>query len=573
MGGFIVLPRLNNEPVNALEQRCQKSLEVFNKKQLKLDTRLVRDNFIAYRYQKILNNRPCSLEFDNGDFIFYTGAFLYKNNIGTQALKSFYQDHLAQQVEERDIAGNFSLVVFSQNQLYYYGDYCGYYPVYYHEKSLAFSNSLIAIAHLNDSQTIRAHEFYEYLFHGFLIGGQTYLEGVNFFASNHIYKIGKELESIRRIPAYSPVSPTAEFDELVEIIAQDYKRYYETLATAYSGSIASALSGGFDTRHMLASLRQVQVDPYLYVYGKDNDSDVTVAKAIAAGENLKLDHVNKGKTPKRSVEEFSQAVLRDLYFFDAVKSVGIIDDGSDIETRLSRAEHAELQLNGAGGEIYREIWNIGNRSIDLTTFTRMRFDRGDYSFCQDIFDHGPYFSRFNKKIHQILDTKNDPITRSQAEMLFPFLRNHFAQANNAANNQITDSLLPFMETYFVYPSYDLPIEYKYCGRFHSALIRAASPSIAKYMSSYGINFQDPIPTTYSTKRALERQIPFWLRLYVRRKRVRTAPTLPYYFDREYLSSLFNPDDLKLNHFIKFDQLHDPEILSRAYTVEVLINHL
>ncbi|MBK7081423.1 MAG: hypothetical protein IPH55_11930 [Betaproteobacteria bacterium] len=287
--------------------------------------------------------------------------------------------------------------------------------------------------------------------------------------------------------------------KVVETVSAELRHYFAMLSSLFPGDIGCALSGGYDSRHMTALLLSVGETPHLYVYGDASSSDVRVAKNIALGERLELEHVDKGTFAKVTPEQFVTSTERDFYFFDGIKPLGQMDDGSDMTTRLSRARNARLQLNGAGGEIYREIWNLSDRSIDLESFLKLRYDRGDYSYLRRPFDSQSYFSGFAEKVRHKLAMDRRLLTRKEAEMLFPFLRNHFACANNLANSQISDSLLPFMESRFVYPSFDIPIQYKYCGRVHAALIRKASPSLARYQSDYGINFADPIPAAYRAK--------------------------------------------------------------------------
>ena len=70
------------------------------------------------------------------------------------------------------------------------------------------------------------------------------------------------------------------------------------LSSLFPGDIGSALSGGYDSRHMTALLLSVGETPHLYVYGDSSSSDVRVAKNIALGERLELDHVDKGALAK-----------------------------------------------------------------------------------------------------------------------------------------------------------------------------------------------------------------------------------------------------------------------------------
>src|SRR5262249_24927246 len=310
----------------------------------------------------------------------------------------------------------------------------------------------------------------------------TILRDVQIIDSRRIHNLLPESAQQERHPPYQVIPSNTPFNETTRLIAEQLLRYFRILGKAFGNSIGTALSGGYDSRLMLALLRRTENTPIVYVYGSSDSSDVKVAKAIARGEGIKLEHIDKRSFPKVGPEEIGRSVERELYFFDGIKPLGLFDDGTDLATRFDRASKATLQLNGAGGEIYREIWNIGNRKTDLVTFLRMRFDRRVYSFCRNSFELSDYFEQFAAKVRRSLGFDRSWIARREAEMLFPFLRNWFAAPNNAANNQISYSLLPFMEPEFILQSFELPIHFKYCGKLEANLIKAIDPALARYNS-------------------------------------------------------------------------------------------
>ena len=573
MGGFVVLPRSQGEPAEAVEARFQKSLEVFAKKNLKLDVRLERDGFVAYRFNKIIPRHDAVIDCANGDFVFYTGTFFYDGATGKDALARFYGDYAEGGIQESKLAGNFCLVAYVQGVLATFTDYCGYYSAYVHRGSGAVSNSLLALARLDERQQVSAQEFYEYILHGFFIGKETFLQGIEALDSQKRWRIYPALAATARAPVFDALADNAGFNEIVERVSGELGEYFHLLARLYADDIGSALSGGYDSRHMVALLRQAKVQPYLYVYGGETASDVVVAKDVAAAEGLNLVHINKALTPRVSVERFAEIVRRDVYFFDGLKTAGLADDGSDMDTRLARAKCAYLHLNGAGGEIYREIWNISDRKIDLLTFIRLRFDLGAYAFCRGQFKVDDYFARFAGKVREILAIDRDLLNRDEAELLFPFLRNRFAQSNNTANAQISDSLLPFMEPRFVFPSAKFPIKYKYAGELHAALLRKADAGLAKRGSSYGINFYDPVPAAYRAQRMLERHIPLSARLLARKYRAAKPGAMPYYLAKDYIESVVDYGAPRVGEFVDFANIKDPEILSRALSVEVMLGQI
>jgi len=298
-----------------------------------------------------------------------------------------------------------------------------------------------------------------------------------------------------------------------------------------------------------------------------------VAKEIARGEGLELEHINKSTHQPVALDAFAALTRKQSYFFDGLKSDGIFDDGSDLESRIGRSRKAILQLNGAGGEIYREIWNVGDWELDVTRFLQMRYDFGDYSFCRGSFDKRAYFERFAAKVRAILGIDGPKLTRTHMEMLFPFLRNMYAAFNNTLNNQISPALLPFIEPRFVYPSYQIPIQWKLYGRFNAALLRAADPALASYQSDYGHNFAGPPSIARRLKTAAEMHVPFSLRLLKRTRESRQKGSFPSYLREDFLGEIFGTRPKAIDEFVDIRAITDPLKLSRALSVELLVSEL
>jgi hypothetical protein len=184
-----------------------------------------------------------------------------------------------------------------------------------------------------------------------------------------------------------------------------------------------------------------------------------------------------------------------------------------------------------------------------------------------------YFARFAEKVRKTLDIERNWITRREVEMLFPFLRNLFAAPNNAANSQISDSLIPFMEPIFIFPSFDIPVRLKYYGRLQAEIIKRVDPILAGYKSSYGINFSDAIPAKYRFKRMVERHIPLAIRQLKRRISPAGYGHIPYYMSEEYIKCLMDTNDLQISEFVDINKINNPEILSRALSIELLLAQL
>lgn len=573
MGGIFICPRNPGESVDEVEEKYKRSLQVFDRKGLTLDRRLPRSSFVAYRFRKCIgdDSRRHFLDRQDGDFVLTSGTMIYNEKVGGSALADLFEDFCEGKRIDRKLLGNYCVVICRNNQLWVFNDYLSYYPVYIDSTGTVISNSYLAVARTKPENQINIQEFFEFLLHGFFVDEKTILSHVYSIDSRKMWQIYPKKLGLSRDANFMHFTQSDSFDDVVRNMEQSLCAYFETLGHAFGGKVGSALSGGYDTRLMLALIRKMGLDAYLHVYGDDDASDVVVAKTIAGGEGISLEHVDKSVFPDQDPDEFSSGMESRLYFFDGLNPLGIIDDGRDIGTRLDRAKQASLQLNGAGGEIYREVWNLSDGRVDIDKFIRARFDRGAYPFCRSSFDRYNYFSSFGDKVKGKLEIDRSYLERNEAELMFALVRNVFAANNNSSNNQVSYALLPFMEAQFVFPSATIPIKYKYYGQLQAALINSIDPDLAKYNSSYGIDFSSPVPTSYKLKCVLERHVPLPVRLFKRKMADRHQQVWPYLLSERYLGRIVDLNNLQVSEFIDISKIRDAEIFTRALSIELLLD--
>ena len=73
---------------------------------------------------------------------------------------------------------------------------------------------------------------------------------------------------------------------------------------------------------------------------------------------------------------------------------------------------------------------------------------------------------------------------------------------------------------------------------------------------------------------LDRHVPLTARLMARQYRAgRAAGPMPYYLDRKYQAAIVDTKALAIDEQIDLAAIQDPEILSRALSVELLLKHL
>jgi len=530
---------------------------------------LRRPGMELFLYSTCLGQPPGWIEFENGDFLAAVGTCLYRGGVGPESLRELYRDFTAGRDCDAHLAGNYAVLIGQGERLSLLGDRSGYYGVYTLKDGSAFSSSFLATTYLADSLSLSPQELYEYVFYGFFFHQTTLFEEVRLLDHERTWRLLPETESSPRATIPQGFPPGAGFGDMLAQVEAKLLDYFRTLGDAYGGSFTAALSGGYDSRLMLAILRKLGYSPHLYVYGSPAHEDVRVAKAIANGEKLALEHVDKSAHPRPALADWPALLERDFHFFDGLKATGVFDNGSDHLTRVDRARKGELQLNGAGGEIYREIWNLPNRSLSIRRFLQVRYDTGDYGFCTGAFDAGSFFDALARKVHALLNTSRRRISRREVEMLFPRLRNIFAASNTTINNQIGPSLLPYMEPRFVDESYEIPIKYKDYGRFNAALIRSLDPSLASYQSAYGINFTDPISPKTRLTAKIRQNVPVGLRL-LRRTRRYAGSAQPFYLGGDYYRTIFGDRPLAVAEYLDPAGIRDPVKRARALTVELFL---
>ncbi len=110
------------------------------------------------------------------------------------------------------------------------------------------------------------------------------------------------------------------------------------------------------------------------------------------------------------------------------------------------------------------------------------------------------------------------------------------------------------------------------GRFEAALISHLNKRLASYKSAYGYNFSDDMNNTDILKNYISVNCPVQIRPFL--KSIRNSfirpPHKPFYLQNEYVRSILNTEDIYSPEYIKIKNIHDPLMISRAYTVDLVM---
>lgn len=571
MGGFLLIRNGTDAEPALLRERYARAFEVFEKRNQSLAKEVTLGAHTLYVYHKIRPQDLCFYEVGNGDFIVATGTLLYRESTGVAAVRRLYDDMKAGVEYERDLYGNFAVIVSIDHALRVFTDYGGIYRVYQTADGDVLTSSFLAACRSCTSVSLAKQEFYEYLYNGATYGGKTYIEEVSLLDSErHLW-----LEPERRVEERSVEYPQLQskgFSDAVQEVASTLGSYFDTLYALYGDSVTAALSGGYDSRLMLALSRRAGINPALYVYGSAQSSDVRTARRIAEGERIPLDHIDKNAYPEIALKNFREVVMQNYFHFDGFNVVGVFDNGADLDTRLKRTSTAVLQLNGGGGEIYRNFWELPDRSFSAEEFVLSRFTAIDDPVFQQSYGDEAYKAAMAEKIRTVLHVPSGKLTRRDVERLYPLWRlRYWMGVNNQVNNMFASTLTPYAEPAFAEQSYDLPIRYKNNGVFQAAIITAVDPRLASYTSSYGYNFTEPLPAKQRAAGFAKRNVPVWLRPQLRKRYRQFASSKPYWLSDEYVGTILDLKQMTVAGHISIDGIRNMDMLSRVYSVELLLH--
>jgi hypothetical protein len=573
MGGFLYCAKKADTHSNASLSR---SLEVFEKKQLS-DGRLLslkevieKPDFVIYLYEKIglVSENVCHLE--NGDFILNTGTIIYKHKTGRSGLKKLYADFDPAAFQFDCLQGQFCVLVYKNNRLYIWNDLFGVYHVFTNEDRSLISSSFLAVVRQQKSRQIDLQAMYEYVLEGASYNDGSYIKGVKLLDAFRIHELSTDSPVLVKQHSLEK-NQTDNFEERIELTVDSLITYFKALKSGFGSNVCSALSGGYDSRLILALLIEVGMDPYLYVYGGRQSADVRIASAIAAAEGLEIHHDNR-IVKKPSLEEFRELIQREYFYCDGHGPNGVFSNGAEFNARTIRSNAADLQLNGAGGEIFRNFWKLPDRAITIQDFLKSRFDRLPAATFKTGFNKQKYLSKLETKIQHMLAIDHNVMTVNEVAKLYVYMRiKYWMGYNTSIQNVRSYALIPLSEPVFAVPSFSIPFRQKEAGEFEAALIRRLNPKLAAYDSAYGYNFSDKPPLAALIKNSLVTNLPVTAQRLLRKGKYRlSSNSKPYYLHRDFLDTVAGVDGSFIDEYFNLENIRDPLMLSRLHTINLVL---
>ena len=526
---------------------------------------------VVLLYPKLVTGQINLVADTTGDFAFYTGSLVHRRKTGDAALGDLLKHSPERFTTGTDLTGVYALVVNNGRGLRLMLDPLGAYKVYTDPEKIVWSSSFLAAVATVEAPQIDAQGVYEYVFNGATYGKATVIRQISMIEPG-LHKIGRVATfQPNHLPAITTPLDDPQ-DMLIDKNLALLREKIGAVAKAFGPDIDMALTGGYDSRLMLALFRDAGITPRLHVYGSADDPDVAIAKLIAAGENPSLSHVNKEQgSSNLPPEELAQVVREQFLSFDGCPPDGVFGNGQDLATRRARCESGRLALNGGCGEIYRNFFYLPDRPFTTREMAWSFWSRFDPAACHRDFSECSYLDRMEEKMRAALATNAQLLTRPQVEYLYPAFRGRFwTSLNTCVNLRFGDASTPFVDLSLARAAALVPVKYKSYGMFEAALIRAIDPRLAAYPSAYGHDFATPPSRAHRLSEWSSMMRPPLLRRLTFRLRNRMSKQPPPWYltpastkvllpnGLHYMSSLFNPA-----------RIHDEGQLNRIFTLEYL----
>jgi hypothetical protein len=529
-------------------------------------------------YPHILGG-PATWHGDGEDSIHIAGTLAYDGQIGPPALAAFLRDAELPALDWRRIGGQFVALVRKAGRTFLFTDFFAGFQLHHDTDRRVFSTSLLATAKALPSIRFDAQGVYEFAFNVVPIGDDTVFEELRTLGPERVLELTPGGVTAHAAPKPLPAAPEAmpiedrlarHRDRLLAIVASH--------ADAFGDRIHCPLSGGIDSRLLLAALRAVGARPRVYVYGPEGSEDVTIARAIGEADGFFVDWIDKGRAPL-APDAFAEQVATNFHDFDALPTYGnIFDNGGNAAARDARHAEGALAASGGCGEIYRNFFMLPERPASALTIAKTFYARFMASDATDRFDPAAFLDRIAAKIAAPLDPRPaGKLSPALIEQVYPRVRCRALFGREISlEARHSPYLMPFLDHQVIAEALALPARARHAGRFEAALLHAIDPGLARHMSAYGHDFAGPPGMRHRLDEWSTRIRPAWLRAqsYAIQRRLRPmGDEHGGLLSPDYMGRVIDLDFPAMRHFFHLDRVADSGMWRRLAALEYLAAHL
>ena len=270
----------------------------------------------------------------------------------------------------RNLRGEFNILLVKKGRIYLINDRLGLSPMYIYKmgKAVLFCNTAEYLIHSNKANTIDRTSIAEFLAYGFVPEGRTFILDLANQEPGSIVEASKKGFRSKKYHTFNRLTNNSlghskklelvknKFNEAVRVRAQEERCY-------------SSLSGGWDTRFILANLLELKKNLYAFT-AKTKEEDIRISSMVTRALGIK--HILRPPRPFSSPE-----MIEERLRFKLLKTA-VPGNKKSRNTGLDRQLLTTPRFEGIfGTELLGSIPEIFLNRVDL---------KFDDIFCR-IFEH------------------------------------------------------------------------------------------------------------------------------------------------------------------------------------------
>ena len=525
---------------------------------------------------------PDGLLVEGDDFVAVAGTLTYAGMMGQAALQAMLRaiDPPAS-IDWSSIGGQFVALVRKNGRTFLFTDYFAAFQLFHDPDRRIFSTSLLAAAKALPSVSFNTQAVYEFALNVAPIGDDSVFAELKRLGPGQLAELGPHGVVLHDLAKPLPEATTEM--PLAERIAVHRDRLMAVIGAhvaPFGDRVHSPLSGGLDSRLLLAALRAHGCTPSLYVYGPPASQDVRIAREIGRAEGFAVEWIEKAAFRRISPDAFPEQVARNFHECDAVPNYGgLFDNGGNEAARKAVHAGGALAASGGCGEVYRDFFYLPDRPLTARTVARSFFSQYARGDLTGAFNEARFLGAIEDKMLAALGRRGDRsrLSRVAIEQIYPRVRcRAFFGREISLVAREGAYLMPFLNHNVVRETMTLPIAMKQAGRFEALLLNAIDPALARRPSAYGHDFTTPPSRRHRLSEWSTRARPAWLRqrsYEIQRRLRRIGDEHGGLLAPEYMGRVIDLEFPAMRRYFHIARIADSGIWQRLACLEYLAGHL
>jgi hypothetical protein len=523
---------------------------------------------------------PENLLVAGDDLVAVAGTLTYDGLMGRPALEAMLRTVSLPEPDWSRIGGHFVALIRREGRSFLLTDFFAAFQLFHDAELRLFSTSLLTALNALPRVSFDPQGVYEFAFNVVPIGNDTVFSELKTLGPDRVVELGENGATLR--PASRRLPDRAELP--VEERIQRSRERLSAVVRAHVGHFGSnvfcPLSGGLDSRLLLAALRAEGCCPSIYVYGGPKSPDVRIAKEIGAAQGFEVEWIDKEAWRDVEPDEFPEIVERNFHEYDALPNYGeLFENGSNGFARNARHQGGAMSASGGCGEIFRNFFYLPDRPFTAAAVARTFFARYSKGDVTGLFDEKVFLRAVEDKILASLERSGDRsrLPRQLIEQVYPRVRCRALFGREISlESRFGAYLMPFLNQPVVAEAMTLPLWLKNNGRFEAILLNAIDPGLARLPSAYGHDFASPPDRRHRFSEWSTRVRPIALRqrsYALRRKLGPVADEHGGLLTPEYIGRVVDLDHPVMRRYFRVEAITDSGMMRRISNLEYLAARL